>query len=334
MPRRNFRERADVLDKLSNMELVERYRLDRNGILFLNERLEHVISPLTRRNKSLSSIEKILVSLRYFATSNIQLNDGDLHNVSQPTVSRAINDVVEAMINPDIVRQFIYLPTMLWDIRQQKEDFFNIARFPNVIGVVDGTHVQIQAPHVDEPLFVNIMGYHSINAQIMFDASNIIRDIVPRWPGSVHDARILRNSGFFQFMEGNINPEKHQYLLGDSGYPCKRWLLTPFLRPVGEHQNNYNIAHKRTRAVVERGIGQLKRRWGVLHSEIRMEPLKACKVIMCCSVLHNICKARNIPMDDVHMDQLPDHPEDYDGNEDGLHYRNVIATTFFLNIAS
>ena len=50
---------------------------------------------------------------------------------------------------------------------------------------------------------------------------------------------------------------------------------------------------------------------------------------MCCSVLHNICKARNIPMDDVHMDQLPDHLEDYDDNEDGLYYRNVIATTFF-----
>jgi len=26
-------------------------------------------------------------------------------------------------------------------------------------------------------------------------------------------------------------------------------------------------AHKRTRAAVERGIGQLKRRWGLLHGE-------------------------------------------------------------------
>ncbi|XP_052256779.1 uncharacterized protein LOC127861985 isoform X2 [Dreissena polymorpha] len=41
-------------------------------------------------------------------------------------------------------------------------------RFPNVIGVIDGTHVQIQAPSIDEPMYVNRMGYHSINTQVMF----------------------------------------------------------------------------------------------------------------------------------------------------------------------
>ena len=86
------------------MELLERYRFDRNGILFFNEKLVHVISPLTRRNKSLSSIEKLLISFHYYATSKIQLNNGDLHHVKQPTVPRAVNDVVEAMTNPDIVR--------------------------------------------------------------------------------------------------------------------------------------------------------------------------------------------------------------------------------------
>ncbi|KAH3725626.1 hypothetical protein DPMN_051474 [Dreissena polymorpha] len=57
------------------------------------------------------------------------------------------------------------------------------------------------------------------------------------------------------------------------------------------------------------------------------DPYGATQSMQCFA--QHICKARNIPMDDVHMDQLPDHPEDYDGNGDGLHYRNVIATTFF-----
>lgn len=64
-----------------------------------------------------------------------------------------------------------------------------------------------------------------------------------------------------------------------------------------------NRAHKKTRSVVERGIGQLKRRFHVLHGEIRLEPpLKVCKVVEVCALLHNICKNMNI--------QMP--PEDHD----------------------
>jgi hypothetical protein len=32
-------------------------------------------------------------------------------------------------------------------------------------------------------------------------------------------------------------------------------------------------------SVVERGIGQLKRRWGILHGELRVNPEKACKYV-------------------------------------------------------
>ena len=49
---------------------------------------------------------------------------------------------------------------------------------------------------------------------------------------------------------------------------------------------------------MERGIGQLKRRFHVLHSEVRLSPEKTCKMINVCAVLHNICKARNIPVPD------------------------------------
>ena len=53
------------------------------------------------------------------------------------------------------------------------------------------------------------------------------------------------------------------------------------------------------------------------------------RVILSCAVLHNICNMRNLPMDPLDIDALPDHPENYHGNEDGLRYRNVVANTFF-----
>ncbi|KAK4293628.1 hypothetical protein Pmani_033690 [Petrolisthes manimaculis] len=87
------------------------------------------------------------------------------------------------------------------------------------------------------------------------------------------------------------------HLLGDSGYGSKSWLLTPYLRPQPGYQLNYNRAHKKTRSVVERGIGQWKRRFHVLHSEIRLTPAaKVCKISFVCAILHNICKDRNIQL--------------------------------------
>ena len=60
---------------------------------------------------------------------------------------------------------------------------------------------------------------------------------------------------------------------------------------------------------MERGIGQLKRRFHVLHSEVRLEPQKTCKVILACAVLHNICKLRNIALPDAEDDEEMLHNE-------------------------
>lgn len=72
---------------------------------------------------------------------------------------------------------------------------------------------------------------------------------------------------------------------------------------------------------MERGIGQLKRRFHVLHGEIRQSPERASRIIMACGILHNICKARNIPLLDDHGDDNDDDDndddsdDDYDGND-------------------
>ena len=50
----------------------------------------------------------------------IQLNDADIHTVSQPTVSRVISQVSSAIFEQQTIRQFIEFPTSVEQLHRNK----------------------------------------------------------------------------------------------------------------------------------------------------------------------------------------------------------------------
>lgn len=128
------------------------------------------------------------------------------------------------------MKQFITFTFTQKEQQREKVEFAEIAGFPGVVGVVDGTHVRILAPHKYEEVYVNQKNYHSIIVQVLFDAHYKMVDVAVRWPGSTHDARILRESGLWEVFEWNEIPAGC-YIHGDSGYPSKHSLLTPYPWP-------------------------------------------------------------------------------------------------------
>ena len=54
-------------------------------------------------------------------------------------------------------------------------------------------------------------------------------NIVAKWPGSTHDSHIFRSSNVHHALEGT-NFE-HGVLIGDSGYGCQPYLMTPYPEP-------------------------------------------------------------------------------------------------------
>ncbi|XP_018359328.1 PREDICTED: putative nuclease HARBI1 [Trachymyrmex cornetzi] len=94
-------------------------------------------------------------------------------------------------------------------------DFYNIARFPRVIGCIDCTHVRVQSfGGENAELFLNRKDYFSLNVQTVCNSNLEITNVVARWQGSVHDSTIFNNSRLrANFEDGAYG---NGLLLGDS----------------------------------------------------------------------------------------------------------------------
>nr|XP_033468136.1 putative nuclease HARBI1 [Epinephelus lanceolatus] len=118
-------------------------------------------------------------------------------------------------------------------------------------------------------------------------ADYLISNVVAKWPGPVHDSRVFRTSGIYQCLSQG---EFSGVLLGDRGYACQPFLLTPYIDPQ-EAQQAYDHAHARTRARIEMTFGLLKARFHCLN-HLRVSPLRVCDITMACAVLHNVACLR------------------------------------------
>ena len=109
-----------------------------------------------------------------------------------------------------------------------------------MVGDTDCTHVKIQSPEDDGEHFRNKKGFFSINVQAICNSKLEFTNIIAHWRGSVHDERIFENSVIGTNLE---NETQNGILLGDNGYPCKKYLLIPLANPSSRSEQLHNRAH-------------------------------------------------------------------------------------------
>lgn len=122
--------------------------------------------------------------------------------------------------------------------------------------------------------------------------------------------------------------------MGDNGYGCRHYLLTPVLNPVTRAEERYNSSHRRTRNIVERCFGIWKRRFPCLRRVLSTKIETSVAIICAVAVLHNMAR----PNIDAIIDA--DYHEDAGGldeniienpNANAIQYRRAFIITHFSN---
>ncbi|KAJ8936381.1 hypothetical protein NQ314_012386 [Rhamnusium bicolor] len=218
------------------------------------------------------SDEDVCVCLNFFGHGGYQTTVGEDLNlaVSQPAVSRIITNISN-IITVHLLHRYVRFSTTDDEIRRVKQQFLENQNFPNAIGAIDGTHVAIFSPKVDDPIYpavayLNRKGYHSINVQAIFDANIMLLNVNARFPGATHDSGIWETSCIHRHLRRKYEEGRHNtWLLGDSGYPLQPWLMTPIIDAApNTPEGHYTTRHIHARNVGERGNGVWKGRFRCL----------------------------------------------------------------------
>ena len=277
----------------------QQLRVNRN----MFETILHILGPrLERRNtwfKDCIPPAKVLaLGLYRLAHGNSYSTIGPIFNVGKSTVIEAVQDVVNGLC--ELRDEYIKFPETIAEVSSSIATFADLTNLPNVVGAIDGSHIRIKAPNDSAPDYFSRYQQHDFIIQAIVDGKKMFMDFACGYPGSMHDARVLRRSTILQRAEQRnvltqptVNVNGHDigpYLLGDSAYPLSPWLMKPC--PEGTRDPREIAFSKElssARVKVECAFGVLKSRWRILLKRFDSGIPFAIRNAVACAVLHNIC---------------------------------------------
>ena len=277
----------------------QQLRVTRNTFNQILNTLNHRLVRQQSRFRDPLPPEKILaLGLYRLGHGNSYVSIGPSFNVGKATVIEAVQDVVEALY--EIRNEHIKFPENEAETRAAIETFQDLSDLPNIVGAIDGSHVRIKAPKDGPVDYFSRYQQHDFIIQAVVNGQKLFLDFACGYPGSMHDARVLRRSSIFRRAEGgdiliaptvNINGnEIGPYLVGDSAYPLSPWLMKPY--PEGTRDRaeiKFNKELSSARVKVECAFGLIKSRWRILQKRFDSTIDFAVKNAIACAVLHNLC---------------------------------------------
>nr|CAD7207158.1 unnamed protein product [Timema douglasi] len=137
-----YRPREDHYAKWTDKEFFVRFRLTKETVLELLDLIREDLE--TSTDRSLSPMNQLLLTLRFYALGSLLISVGDFSGVHKSTASVIIKKV--SLIIANLRPQFIHFPHTAADKKTNQVEFYSKNHFPRVVGAIDCTHIRIQSP--------------------------------------------------------------------------------------------------------------------------------------------------------------------------------------------
>ena len=180
--------------------------------------------------------KRVAVGLWRLATGNSYRSCGLQFGLRKST-SKVISQQFESILC-ERKNNYIRFPFTEDEVKEVMDDSEELYHFPQIVGAIDGSHIEIKAPPENREDYFNRKQFYSVVLQGIVDSELLFRHIAVGFPGSVHDSRVLQLSGIADLAENNEilaapvkimqGTEVRPLLVGDSTYPLGSWLIKPF----------------------------------------------------------------------------------------------------------
>ncbi|KAJ1129864.1 hypothetical protein NDU88_008226 [Pleurodeles waltl] len=262
------------------------------------------------------------------------------HVILTYRLNRATIQELCAQLEPDLmspIRQPTGIPPLVQVLSVLH--FFASGSFQTTVAISSGMSQPMFSKVLSRVLsaLMKYMRSYIVFPEVVCLADQYISHLNAKFPGSVHDAYVMRNSSIPYVMEQL--QRQRVWLIGDSGYPNLPWLLTPVRNPRTRAEERYNEAHGHTRRVIERTFGLLKARFRCLHmtgGSLMYSPKKVCHIIVACCMLHKLALRRQVPFLEedgpdggVEAAVEPAESEEEEDEEDDTDNRDRVIMQYF-----